>query len=240
MAQEAHVTQSSDMRSNLLYFKRVPEGFVFRAPNPWIFGAADHYLVSETQRDAIAAILLPQRPRHAVAKLVAFALALSAGLIGMIFLLSDYIAKAGGVWLFAGTMLATTLLLLGAISIAARRSLRRLAPILAAAQPTEQRITNAELLEFARDRSSLKQSWLTAVAFGCVSILALAALVLDRNLKMDFLADGQSVMPMIQMVMCRAPGCGQLPCRAGQERAARAGIARQCVFTGTAAPTSRG
>ena len=108
------MTQSSDARRNsLLYFKRVPEGFVFRAPNPWIFGPADHYLVSETQRDAIAAILLPQRPRHAAAKLVAFALALSAGLIGMIFLLSDYIAAAGGAWLFAGTMLATTLLCSG-------------------------------------------------------------------------------------------------------------------------------
>src|SRR5438045_8109341 len=107
MAQEAHVTQSSDARNSLLYFKRVPEGFVIRAPNPRIFGAADHHLVSDHQRDAIAAILLPQRPSHAVAKLVAFALALSAGLIGMIFLLSDHIAKAGGVWLFAGTMLAT-------------------------------------------------------------------------------------------------------------------------------------
>ena len=71
MAQEAHVTQPSDVRNSLLYFKWVPEGFVFRAPNPWIFGAADHYLVSEAQRDEIAAILLPQRPRRAVAKLVA-------------------------------------------------------------------------------------------------------------------------------------------------------------------------
>ena len=41
MAQEARVTQPSDMRNSLLYFKPVPEGYVFRAPNPWIFGPAD-------------------------------------------------------------------------------------------------------------------------------------------------------------------------------------------------------
>ena len=70
----------------------------------------------------------------------------------MIFLLSDHIAEAGGVWLVAGTRLATILLLFGAISIVARRSLRRLAPILAAAQRTEQRITNAEIREFAKSQ----------------------------------------------------------------------------------------
>ena len=195
------MTQSSDARSNLLYFKRVPEGFVFRAPNPWIFGPADHYLVSETQRDAIAAILLPQRPRHAAAKHVAFALALSAGLIGMIFLLSDYIAAAGGPWLFAVTVLATTLLLFGSIGIVARRGLHRLAPILAAAPRTDYRITNAELLEFARDRSSLKQSWLIGVVFACVSLVSLGVVIFDGNLKFSFFSDSQSIGPMIQLVL---------------------------------------
>ena len=195
------MTQSSDARSSLLYFKRVPEGFVFRAPNPWIFGPADHYLVSETQRDAIAAILLPQRPRHAAAKLVAFALALSAGLIGMIFLLSDYIAAAGGPWLFAVTVLATTLLLFGSIGIVARRGLHRLAPILAAAPRTDYRITNAELLEFARDRSSLKQSWLIGVVFACVSLVSLGVVIFDGNLKFSFFSDSQSIGPMIQLVL---------------------------------------
>ncbi len=172
------MTQSSDVRSNLLYFKRVPEGFVFRAPNPWIFGAADHYLVSETQRDAIAAILLPQRPRTRGGQ---------ARCIRIGTVCRPHRHDFSSVRLHSQSRRRLAVrrdhaarppcCCFGAISIVARRSLRRLAPILAAAQRTEQRITNAELLEFARDRSSLKQSWLTAVAFGCVSILSLAALV---------------------------------------------------------------
>ena len=82
------MTQSSDMRNSFLFFKQVPEGYVFRAPNPRIFGPSDHYLVSETQRDEIAAILLPPRPPRAVAKLLAICLGLvlivSAGIFGIV------------------------------------------------------------------------------------------------------------------------------------------------------------
>jgi hypothetical protein len=34
-------------------FKQVPGGYVFRAPNPKVFGRSDHYLVDEAQRDKI-------------------------------------------------------------------------------------------------------------------------------------------------------------------------------------------
>ena len=36
-------------------FKRVPEGWIFRAPNPWILGLHRHYLVSENQKTEIIA-----------------------------------------------------------------------------------------------------------------------------------------------------------------------------------------
>jgi hypothetical protein len=36
-------------------FKRVPEGWIFRAPNPWILGLHRHYLVRENQRTEIIA-----------------------------------------------------------------------------------------------------------------------------------------------------------------------------------------
>jgi hypothetical protein len=36
-------------------FKRVPEGWIFRAPNPWILGLHRHYLVSENQKAEIIA-----------------------------------------------------------------------------------------------------------------------------------------------------------------------------------------
>ncbi len=93
------------------------------------------------------------------------------------------------------------LLSFGFIHIVARRNLRRLAPILADAQRTDQRITNAEILDAARSRTSLKQSWLIAVAFGSISLLALGALVFDANLKHALFSDVQSIAPTIQMVL---------------------------------------
>jgi hypothetical protein len=35
-------------------FKRVPEGWVYRAPNPWLFGSARYYLLNEKQRSEAA------------------------------------------------------------------------------------------------------------------------------------------------------------------------------------------
>ena len=35
-------------------FKRVPEGWVYRVPNPWLVGRSRYYLVSEKQKSEIA------------------------------------------------------------------------------------------------------------------------------------------------------------------------------------------
>jgi hypothetical protein len=42
-------------------FKETPGGYLFRAPNPWLFGAGKHYLANEAQR---AEILELGRVRH--------------------------------------------------------------------------------------------------------------------------------------------------------------------------------
>jgi tetratricopeptide (TPR) repeat protein len=199
------VTQSNDLRNSFLFFKQVPEGYVFRAPNPWIFGHADHYLVSEAQRDAIAAILLPRRTALGQAKSIAIVagaiLALCAGLGGIIFLVSDWLSEIGNVALIVGTMTATILLLFCAVHFATRRNLRRVQPILAGAQRTGQQITNAEIQKGARERVSLKQAWLTALAFGAIGLCQLAVLVFDRNQKLPFFSDTQVFGPMLQMVL---------------------------------------
>ena len=56
-----------------VYFKPAPGGYVFRAPKARMFGPTEHFLVSETQRDEIIAILAPTRPdaRTARRKLIA-------------------------------------------------------------------------------------------------------------------------------------------------------------------------
>jgi len=40
-----------------LMFKKVPDGYVFRAPNPWVFGRARFYLVNEAQKAQLLAIV---------------------------------------------------------------------------------------------------------------------------------------------------------------------------------------
>jgi hypothetical protein len=68
-------------------FKAVPGGYVFRMPNPWLFGKPDHYLVSEAQKTELLAILTPRRP--ALRIFLAFVLVALAG-SAMVFLLRTF------------------------------------------------------------------------------------------------------------------------------------------------------
>jgi hypothetical protein len=45
-------TSTAEMR-----FKRTPQGWIFRAPTPWIFGPRPHYLVSDAQKAKIEVVL---------------------------------------------------------------------------------------------------------------------------------------------------------------------------------------
>src|SRR5262245_1281120 len=58
-------------------FKRVPEGWIFRAPSPWLLGPCRHYLVSDAQRAAIVAFIeRDQTGRDIAAQLVAILISL--------------------------------------------------------------------------------------------------------------------------------------------------------------------
>ncbi len=43
-------------------FKQVAAGWVYRAPNPWVFGGAPHYLVNDAQKAQIEALMIPFGP----------------------------------------------------------------------------------------------------------------------------------------------------------------------------------
>jgi hypothetical protein len=64
-------------------FKRIPGGWVFLAPNPWLFGPARGFLVNNTQKAEIAAIQMPNR--LALILVVALPIAISFA-VGMHFL----------------------------------------------------------------------------------------------------------------------------------------------------------
>ena len=79
-----------------------------------------------------------------------------------------------------------------------RRVQRRVEPILAAAQRTDQTFTSADLRQAIAKVGSFKQSWWTAVAVGAFSLFPLAAFVWDRNYSRETF---ESYLPLLQVVM---------------------------------------
>jgi hypothetical protein len=53
-----------------IFFKRVPTGWVFQAPSPWLFGRGRYYLASETQRAEIIAFFDHMSWRRIIAALL--------------------------------------------------------------------------------------------------------------------------------------------------------------------------
>src|SRR6202040_113302 len=63
---------SNQQQIEALVFKKVAGGYVYRAPNPWLFGKGRHYLVSEAQKEEIAEILKLKWPLLSTAIVMAF------------------------------------------------------------------------------------------------------------------------------------------------------------------------
>lgn len=115
-------------------FKRVPEGWVYRAPNPWLLGRSRYYLVSEKQKSEIAG----HHRRMWLFLLLGIAV----------------IAAVGAPLTLAGfddqqvvLSLATAALLGLIVGFVANAWLcRTIRPIIADLTPTTQRITQSEVL----------------------------------------------------------------------------------------------
>jgi tetratricopeptide (TPR) repeat protein len=153
-------------------FKPVPGGFVYRAPNPWVFGRADHYLVDEAQKAGILALVTPRRPMLVLALCFGgFLLVAGAAVVALLVFADDYPATVAAALIAA--MVPVTVL---ALHLAARRALRRVQPVLAGASPTNQRITAAEIRRAVNARLSDKQLWRTGI-FGAIACLVSATAV---------------------------------------------------------------
>jgi hypothetical protein len=122
-----------------IMFKKVPEGYVFRAPNPWVFGRARFYLVNDAQKAQLLAIITARSQAVFWIALVALigastaAIAYGSGhddptagdVVIMLALLP--------VWIYAAVLIS-----IGPMA-------RRLQPLLAGLTPTDQRITGVDL-----------------------------------------------------------------------------------------------
>ena len=114
-------------------FKPVPGGYVYRAPNSWLFGPRDHYLVNEAQKAEILAMFRSwSRP--------VFWIGLSL-LLGVVsFLWAASLRGLSSILI----MIVLTFSIFTAVLISRRLLLRRLRPILGTLPPTNERITNLE------------------------------------------------------------------------------------------------
>ena len=144
-------------------FKRVPEGWVYRVPNPWLLGRSRYYLVSEKQKSEIAG----HHRRMWLFLLLGIAV----------------IAAVGAPLTLAGfddqqvvLSLATAALLGLIVGFVANAWLcRTIRPIIADLPPTTQRITQSEVLN--TQIAVFSRGYL--LFFGSLSLLLFALIALQ-------------------------------------------------------------
>ena len=144
-------------------FKRVPEGWVYRIPNPWLLGRSRYYLVSEKQKSEIAG----HHRRMWLFLLLGIAV----------------IAAVGAPLTLAGfddqqvvLSLATAALLGLIVGFVANAWLcRTIRPIIADLPPTTQRIAQSEVLN--TQIAVFSRGYL--LFFGSLSLLLLALIALQ-------------------------------------------------------------
>jgi hypothetical protein len=124
-------------------FKPVSGGYIYAAPNAWLFGSREHFLVTEGQKAAIlATITSSTRPVLWITGICWIALSALFGTALSLWAYRSgyYAAGLNGV----SAVSAMILSIYPAFVISRRLLLRRLRPILATLPPTKERITSLE------------------------------------------------------------------------------------------------
>lgn len=168
-------------------FKAASNGWIFRSPNPWVFGDTPHYVVNDTQKAQIEEIVTAKRPVLAGAIFGVGIVAWTAVVATFLWAVSGHPDPTPG-----DTILMIFLILVpvvAALPIYGLVQRRRLVVVLAGAKLTNERISFAELRTNARAASTLKQSLNALVASLFASFAALFALVVHlvtKHFAFDF------------------------------------------------------
>jgi hypothetical protein len=146
-----------------IMFKKVPDGYVFRGPNPWVFGRARFYLVNEVQKAQLLAIITA---RSQVVFWVALVVLIGASTAAIAYgsghdnpTARDVVIMLAllPVWIYA------------ALLVSIRPMARRLQPLLADLPPTDQRISALDLRRAVRKTISVGQYITLAVSQAIMS-----------------------------------------------------------------------
>ncbi len=178
-------------------FKAVPGGYVFRAPMLAITGRPSHYFVDQEQKAAIEAVQKSSPPIRAHIALVVW---YTLCLLALVALLRA-IPGAPTVSVLAPFFAVMLLAPLIARHVLIRRQLDQLQPILANAKLTDQVISNKDIVAATRSATSLKQTWVSALLIGALSLVQLLMMDANRNPKVAMLSDANMLPWVLQFVV---------------------------------------
>ena len=181
-----------------MLFKPAAGGFIYRAPNPWILGRADHYVVNEVQKSELLGIIVAPWPMLRLAVIAAGALLWGVGMatVGWAFSGHEDPTAGDAVLMIVVTFAALFL----ALHFALRRKLRRMQPILAQATRTNAAITSGEICSAMNRTTSFK----TATLLGAIWAFVCAAQVFSlaiRNPRHPLFSDGQSDLSVFLLIL---------------------------------------
>jgi hypothetical protein len=132
-----------EFREVVVYFKPVSGGYVYRAPNTWLFGSAEHFLVTEGQKaEILATVTSTIRPVLWITGIswITLSVLLGMALSLWAYRAGYYTSGLDGV----SAMIAMMLSIYPAFLLSRQLLLHRLRPILATLPPTNERITSLE------------------------------------------------------------------------------------------------
>jgi len=177
--------------SDSAYFKQVDGGWVFRAPNPWIFGEAPHYLVDTDTKARISEIVRRPGPFWGLLFLITYVI----GCVALAVLATQALGFAPdpnkASWLELSAFVALVLIPTAAVlPIVAAYQSYNLRAVLSDAKPTHLRISAREINQELHDRVPRSHYVRIAAAWTFIALLQFGVLVFFAarySLKLDFL-----------------------------------------------------
>jgi hypothetical protein len=179
-------------------FKAVPGGWVYRAPNPWVFGNAPHYLVNDIQKAEIEAALTPSRPTLVVCAVVVGIFVWALAVTTFMWAFSGHDNPTPGDLAIMIPLIAIPILAL--LPLAALIQRGRLSAVLATAQRTTERISYSELSKKIQRATPLKQLLNACIASIFASFAATTAILVHlagRHFIVDTFATAWGIVAVI-------------------------------------------
>ena len=180
-------------------FKRVAGGHIFQAPNPWIFGQSSRYLVNDTQKAQLLAIITPRRPMLRVAVITAGIVLWTVAVAAIVWAFSPEHDQPTGYEMVAMVVLIVVPMFI-ALMMALQRNLRRMQPVLAGLSRTDERISSSDRRLAMAKAMSFRRALLIGGAWATTFLLQIFILVV-RNVRHPLFGDVQSFVSVFMAIV---------------------------------------